>query len=279
MSESASLVRGADAQAVRGPRTSPSSHVRRGTRLRRLTLAIGTVAFLGLAVVTYRAEPLPGDLEIARAVQTLDGPWIHAPLWALSAIGFPPIVGLLYAAIAFAIFLAGARREAFVAALATSGAAGLHRIMVDIAMRPRPSPDLLEVAHQLPIHSSFTAGHVQNATSFFGFLCYLLCVRMAPSLRRTLILHVLVFAMVGMGIARVYFGEHWPTDVIGGYLLGVLWLIVMMELYEWLGRRADRRSSNTAHKLQGVASPRRRRTNNSLRRMTLGLPDARHKGC
>jgi undecaprenyl-diphosphatase len=40
-----------------------------------------------------------------------------------------------------------------------------------------------------------------------------------------------------MGVARVYFGEHWPTDVLGGYLLGTLWLVVVIELYErWRGR-------------------------------------------
>jgi len=239
MSGAGSLTRGAE-PALRGTRVIRARNLRRVPRMRRWMLALGTASFLGLATSAYHATMLPGDLEVARAVQTLDGPWIQVPLWALSAIGFPPIVGLLYGAIAVSIFVAGARREGILAMVATAGAAGLHRLTVEIVMRARPSPDLLEVAHRLPIHSSFTAGHVQNVTSFFGFLCYLLCVRTAPSWKRTLLLHLLVFAIVGMGVARIYFGEHWPTDVLGGYLLGVLWLLVVIELDEWLERRDAR---------------------------------------
>jgi undecaprenyl-diphosphatase len=232
-------------------------------------LAVGSLLFGGLAVAASQANLLPGDLEIARAVQTVHGPWIEMPLWALSAIGFPPIVGLLYGAIAASIFVSGARREGTMAAIATSGAAGLHRLIVEIVQRSRPTPELLEVAHRLPIHSSFTAGHVQNVTSFFGFLVYLVAVRLAPSWKRTLLLSLLLFAIVGMGVARVYFGEHWPTDVLGGYLLGLLWLIVVIEVYErWLGDpRAGTDfgpSKNHEHNLQVSSAVNLRGATNSL---------------
>jgi undecaprenyl-diphosphatase len=34
-----------------------------------------------------------------------------------------------------------------------------------------------------------------------------------------------------MGLARIDAGEHWASDVLGGYLFGILWLIVTVELY------------------------------------------------
>jgi undecaprenyl-diphosphatase len=97
---------------------------------------------------------------------------------------------------------------------------------------------LVHVAHHLP-GSSFPAGHVLNFTVFAGFLCYLTCVQLAPSWLRTALIAFLVAMIALMGIARIYAGEHWPSDVLGGYLLGILWLATTVEFYRW-GRRKSR---------------------------------------
>jgi undecaprenyl-diphosphatase len=205
--------------------------------------ALGFAAFVALAVTVRGGGPLPGDLSITRAFQTLHGPWLDWPLGALSALGFPPVVGIAYGAIVVAMFVAGARREAWIAAIATTGAAGLHRLAAELVPRDRPSADLIDVAHQLPVHSSFPSGHVQNATSFLGFLAYLLLVRVAPSLRRTVLVALLLAVILGMGAARIYFGEHWPSDVLAGYLMGGVWLCVVIEVDRWALRRQARQTS------------------------------------
>src|SRR5689334_407936 len=141
---------------------SLGSRTRAGmSRIRVALASMGLVSFAALAVVAHRAPPLPVDLQITRALQTLHGPWIEVPLGALSAIGFPPTVGLLYGSVVVLLFLLGARRHALAAAVATGGAAVLHRLAADWVSRARPTPDLVHVAHSLPIHSSFPAGHVQ----------------------------------------------------------------------------------------------------------------------
>ncbi len=51
-----------------------------------------------------------------------------------------------------------------------------------------------------------------------------------------------VFMLI-MGVARVASGEHWPSDVLGGYLLGGLWLTLLLLAWAWwrekIGSRQD----------------------------------------
>ena len=41
----------------------------------------------------------------------------------------------------------------------------------------------------------------------------------------------MIFDILIIGFARVFEGEHWITDVLGGYLSGVLWLTLFIYLY------------------------------------------------
>ncbi len=36
-----------------------------------------------------------------------------------------------------------------------------------------------------------------------------------------------------IGLARVYSGEHWFSDVVGGYLFGSIWLVLTIRFYDW----------------------------------------------
>jgi membrane-associated phospholipid phosphatase len=192
-----------------------------------------TVAALALTFAARHRPPFPVDVAITRAVQNLPGPWIAGLLSGLSTIGFPPLVDVVYGLIAIGIFATGRRREGVAAALVAGGGAALNFIFKEIAVRPRPSVDLVRVARDVP-GSSFPAGHVLNATAFLGFLTYLAWKEMRPSWRRTGIVALLAIAIAGMGLARIYSGEHWASDVLGGYLLGGIWLYAGARGYEAL---------------------------------------------
>jgi membrane-associated phospholipid phosphatase len=201
-------------------------------------VACAGLALVALAVLAHRFPFFPIDLTITRHVQSLQAVWIEPLLRPLNVLGFPPLVGIIYGSIALLILAAGARWEAVASGFATLGAAGLNFLAKALVDRPRPPMDLVQVAHHLP-GSSFPAGHVLNITAFVGFLCYLTCVRIAPSWPRTALIAFQLAMISMMGFARIYAGEHWPSDVLGGYLLGIVWLAATVEFYEW-GRRRSR---------------------------------------
>jgi undecaprenyl-diphosphatase len=216
-----------------GPRS------RRQHRLFAAAVVCAGLAHLALAVLAHRVPHFSIDLAITRHVQTLPAAWMGPLLGPLNALGFPPFVAIVYGSIVLLIFAVGARWEATASGFATLGAAGLNFLVKALVDRPRPPMDLVRVAHHLA-GSGFPAGHVLNFTAFAGFLCYLACVRLAPSWWRTAVIVSLATMIPLMGIARIYAGEHWPSDVLGGYLLGFVWLATTIALYEW-GRRRSRK--------------------------------------
>lgn len=210
------------------------------SRWLRVLAAVGAgLAFLALALSARGVPFFPIDLEITLALQSLHSPWLAIPFQGLNAFGFAPIVTITFAAVIVLLLFAGRRWEAVSAAFATVGAAGLTEIVKGMVMRPRPSAELVNVAHQIE-SSGFPAGHVLNFTPFVGFLGYLAYVRLAPSWRRTSLIVVLLVAIALMGPARIYDGEHWASDVLGSYLLGFVWLTISIAFYEWGVRKRER---------------------------------------
>ena len=91
---------------------------------------------------------------------------------AVAWIGFPPQSNVIFGAVVLALFLVGLRLEAVMTLFAAVGSAGLWFLLAPIVDRPRPSPEMVRVAMELPT-GGFPSGHVLNLTAIFGFLIYL----------------------------------------------------------------------------------------------------------
>ncbi|MFF5103702.1 phosphatase PAP2 family protein [Streptomyces sp. NPDC000134] len=85
--------------------------------------------------------------------------------------------------------------------------------------RRRPVwPDPVDSAH----YAAFPSGHAMTATVVCGLLVWLLRRYGAPRALRRAALAVAVVSVAGVGLTRIWLGVHWPTDVLGGWLLGAL---------------------------------------------------------
>ena len=91
-------------------------------------------------------------------------------------------------------------------------------------------PALWESAIKDPSFS-YPSGHALGSTVLYGFLAYLIATRYPQF--SWLIYAVAVCLIGAIGLSRLYLGVHWPTDIIGGYGIGFLWLtlcITMLKL-------------------------------------------------
>ena len=80
---------------------------------------------------------------------------------------------------------------------------------------------------------SFPSGHATAAVAFYGVVFYLL-IRNAKRLKSkfALLTTGFVFILI-IGFSRMYLGEHYLSDVVGGYLLGFLWLLFSISILLW----------------------------------------------
>ena len=194
-------------------------------------VAVGA-ASVALSALAHWAPQFPGDVAITQFIQAADFGPLARLLHALNVLGFPPLVDFIYGGILLALFAFGGRWEAAAGTFGVLGSAGLNFAVKFLVNRPRPSILLVHVEHSVA-SPGFPAGHVLNFTVFAGFLCCLAYLRMPASWLRATLMGLLIGVIVLMGIARVDSGEHWPSDVIGGYLLGALWLAVTVGFYQW----------------------------------------------
>lgn len=201
--------------------------------------------FLGLAVLIVASwvvhghiGPWPFELTVSRNVQAWPLPgWLKAVFTLLGTIN-DPIPSGIAAAILVAILLIVRRiRPALFIGYIVLVANSLDAIIGDIVARPRPSPHLIHVTSMLSFNS-FPSGHTEHIVIFYGFLLFLTLtepVREWKHAKWLIPLQVLMaLDILQMGFSRVWEGEHWMLDVLGGYLSGALWLTLFIYLY---GRR------------------------------------------
>ena len=81
---------------------------------------------------------------------------------------------------------------------------------------------------------SFPSGHATITVALYGFLAYL-AIRFSRTFSHQVRIVVMtVFFSILVGLSRIVLNEHYLSDVLGGYLVGALWLTVAISVTEWL---------------------------------------------
>lgn len=197
-----------------------------------LYVGIAVGAFVVLALLAKTVAYFTFDVTVTTAVQRIGAGWFRAIMAFLSWIGFPPQAYIISALILIFLYVSGLKWEMVVSAASLVLGSGLGLGIKFIIDRPRPDPNLVNVINQLHDYS-FPSGHVLYYTEFFGFMLFLAFTLLKPSWWRTVILVVLGGMISLIGISRIYQGQHWASDVIAAYLLGSVWLALVILVYRW----------------------------------------------
>ncbi|MDU8999348.1 MULTISPECIES: phosphatase PAP2 family protein [Streptomyces] len=172
-----------------------------------------------IARTTHRwAVDEPGATQVFRVLTD----WVWDP-WTMRALGALVVLLLVW------------RRSAWWPALWVTAACVLGTVVQQSLKaavgRARPVwPDPVDSAH----YAAFPSGHAMTATVVCGLLLWLLQLYGAGRALRRTALALAVVSVVGVGLTRVWLGVHWPSDVLGGWLLGALVVALAVMTHERL---------------------------------------------
>ena len=193
-----------------------------------MLLALGWGGFALLMAVVAHGEPLQLDLAVHQAMLALRNPLADYPLAALAAMGdWQVLLPAIAAGMGYLVW----RRRWMAAShwlIALAVGLALTELLAATVEVVRP-----------PMASSgfgFPSVAVTMATITFGFFAVLIG-RELPGRNRVWPYLLSGIIVTSIGFARLYLGAHWLSDVLGGMLFGLFWLLVVGIAYR---RRSHR---------------------------------------
>ena len=191
-----------------------------------MTIAAGAGVLFAILSVLVAVHPAPFffDRPLATDVQLVTFSAINPfDAFVSSFSGFVGI-GVGVAAIVATFVL---RRQATPFVAFSALYAVVYNVVNIIVRRPRPT-GLAHTSHEL-IGFSFPSGHV----AFFfwlGALAIVVLARGLPRLLRYVCWAAVAALIAASALSRVYVGAHWPSDVLGGLLVGIFWTFLSLSL-------------------------------------------------
>jgi len=207
--------------------------LRRGKRRHHfLPLAIGRsggVVLGALALWFFKKQAdnvVDGDADrydnlVMDAVHRIDNPTTTQVLHAVTQFGSHWAIGTAAGLTAVLMLKRGRKHDAMTVVVSTGGAMAINTILKNIFRRQRPKELARKIA--LPKSHSFPSGHSLLSAATYPIVVHHLVER--ESLPVQAVAHTAAGLLIlGVGFSRIYFGVHFPSDVLGGFAAGFAWL-------------------------------------------------------
>lgn len=159
---------------------------------------------------------------------------------AIFALASHVIILLVVSAVSTFLLLQRRWRVMFLVLFASFGGMLLSAVTKNVIDRDRPSvvPHLREV-----MTPSFPSGHATLSAVVYLTLGAVMAQVVKGRVTRAYCLVLPLIVVVAVGLSRVYLGVHYPTDVLGGWALGLIWAIACWGVVTYLKHRGLLRRS------------------------------------
>ena len=200
-------------------------------RLSLFALAAGLFVYVTVSVQSGHGLALHDSQWLHQIIDHRTG-WVNPLAKAVTHLGTGPIVGGLLVVSAVLSWRRSRSLRIPVGCAVWLGLGLLVRLAINVTIaRPRPPGPLHLVG---TAGYAFPSGHTTTATIGYGVLAFS-ASWLVPRLR-LLFTTTAVLVAGAVGLSRVYLGVHWPTDVLGGWSLGIAWLALGLLLIAALQR-------------------------------------------
>ena len=205
------------------------SILRGAQRLARENLMIIVLSVALLIFVYLLQNVMSGDIRRIDGIAyqffvvRLRRDWLTPIMQSFTSLSAPVVLAVML--IVVAAFAPGRMPGRFAAANLV-GIVALNFALKEIVQRPRPEGFRLiaETGY------SFPSGHSMVAVAFYGFLIWLIIRYEEDRLQRWIWSLALFFVVIMIGISRVYLGVHYFSDVVAGYCVAAVWLVIFTRI-------------------------------------------------
>jgi undecaprenyl-diphosphatase len=152
----------------------------------------------------------------------------------VTALGGVTVLTLVTAAVAGYLLLKRAYGAMWLVLGASVGGLVVSSVLKRVIERPRPQI----VPHLAYVYtSSFPSGHSMMSAAVYLTLGALLARFVHEKTIKVYFLAIAGLLTILVGVSRVYVGVHYPTDVLGGWVAGLVWALLCWLVARYLQRR------------------------------------------
>ena len=201
---------------------------------------IATAAFAELAEHVLAGGTQAFDVAILQWLHVHQSKPLTALMVEMTYLGTGTVVIVVVGVAALFLWHTEHKHSARLLLAATIGNILLNGVLKLVYHRARPSVFEWQTT---AVSSSFPSGHAMSATVVYGTVAYLLMRLQKHHWAKVLTLLTAVSLILLICLTRLYLGVHYPSDVIGGIIVGLAWASFCMATLEASLALARRRAS------------------------------------
>lgn len=170
------------------------------------------------------------EIKIIKFFQSLKNDFFDSIFWL-----FTFFAGVFAVVIVFFILSFVNKRKALIFIIVSVLNTIINYILKTIINRPRPYELDYNIINSLKAFGkSFPSGHIVCATTIVLFLIYTFYTKINKKINKAIFLIALCLYLIGVAISRMYFGQHYLSDIFAGIILAILLCNLFLYIYKFL---------------------------------------------
>ena len=178
-----------------------------------------------LCTEVWEKEAFSFDRSFLLWIHQFANPQLDRIVLFFTSLGNPPTVVSIFIITSAWLLLKRRYSDAIRFAIVCAGGVAINQGMKLFFAKPRPE---LWARLITDLTFSFPSGHAVGSMVVYGFIAYILAKELQRYKRY--IYAIASMIIIAIGLSRLYLGVHYPTDIIAGYGIGILWLTTCLKL-------------------------------------------------